>query len=415
MPEAAVMAAGPDRTGLRVAMVAGFLASAGLPLYIHLPGFAAELGLPLATIGALLLAIRVFDCVQDPLLGLLAERWRDRRGLLAAGALAGLGLGLGAIFLGQPGLTGLAVGLVVVFTAYSLGTILFYSQGVALAGGEGSAAHYRLAGWRESGTLAGILAAAILPAVVGTEFGPRAGYAALGLAALLVLPAVLWFGAPLWSVQGPAPDRLRFRDVLTAGAGRLVLLALVNALPVAVTSTLFLFFVNDRLGLPDLAGPYLALFFLAAGLTAPAWSKLAARHGARRVLLPAMALSVLAFASTAALPEGAALAFAAITLASGAALGADMVILPALFARRLEADRLPAALGFGAWAFASKLALALAAGTVLPALQWAGFTPGGPNDAAALSALNVAYAILPLILKLPAIWMVARLSEEASR
>ena len=34
----------------------------------------------------------------------------------------------------------------------------------ALAGGEGSAAHYRLAGWRESGTLAGILAAAILPA-----------------------------------------------------------------------------------------------------------------------------------------------------------------------------------------------------------------------------------------------------------
>jgi len=72
-------------------------------------------------------------------------------------------------------------------------------------------------------------------------------------------------------------------------------------------------------------------------------------------------------------------------------------------------------LGFGAWAFASKLALALAAGTVLPALQWAGFTPGGPNDAAALTALNVAYAILPLILKLPAIWMVARLSEEASR
>lgn len=64
MPEAAVMAAGPDRTGLRVAMVAGFLASAGLPLYIHLPGFAAQLGLPLATIGALLLAIRVFDCVQ---------------------------------------------------------------------------------------------------------------------------------------------------------------------------------------------------------------------------------------------------------------------------------------------------------------------------------------------------------------
>ncbi|MBL9059256.1 MAG: MFS transporter, partial [Mangrovicoccus sp.] len=104
MPEAAVLAAGPDRTGARVALVAGFLASAGLPLYIHLPGFAAELGLPLATIGALLLAIRVFDCVQDPALGLLAERWRDRRGMLAALSLAALGLGMAAIFLGQPGL-----------------------------------------------------------------------------------------------------------------------------------------------------------------------------------------------------------------------------------------------------------------------------------------------------------------------
>ena len=414
MPEAAVLAAGPDRTGPRVALVAAFLASAGLPLYIHLPGFAAELGLPLATIGALLLAIRVFDCVQDPALGLLAERWRDRRGMLAALSLAALGLGMAAIFLGQPGLAGLTGAMVLVFTAYSLGTILFYSQGVALAGGEGSAGHYRLAGWRETGTLAGILAAAILPAAVGAEYGPRAGYAALGAAAVLVLPAVLFFGAPIWTVAGPAPDRLRLADLLTAGAGRLILLALVNALPVAVTSTLFLFFVNDRLGLPDLAGPFLALFFLAAGLTAPLWSRLAARHGARRVLLPAMAVSVLAFAGTAALPEGAALAFAAITLASGAALGADMVILPALFARRLERDRLPAALGFGAWAFAAKLALALAAGTVLPALQLAGFRPGGPNDAAALSALNAAYAILPLILKLPAIWMVARLSDEAA-
>ena len=318
MPEAAVLAAGPDRTGPRIALVAAFLASAGLPLYIHLPGFAAELGLPLGTIGALLLAIRVFDCVQDPALGLLAERMRDRRPALAALAMASLGLGLAAIFLGQPGLRGLATALVLVFTAYSLGTILFYSQGVALAGATGwgadGAAHYRLAGWRESGALAGVLAAAILPAVVGAGYGARAGYAALGAAALLAVPFILWLGGPLWQVRGPAPARIRFADFLSAGAGHLILLALVNALPVAVTSTLFLFFVNDRLGLPDLAGPYLALFFIAAGMTAPGWSRLAARHGARPVLLPAMALSVLAFAGTAALPEGAALAFAAITL-----------------------------------------------------------------------------------------------------
>ena len=91
-----------------------------------------------------------------------------------------------------------------------------------------------------------------------------------------------------------------------------------------------------------------------------------------------------------------------------------MVILPALFSRAARPRPASSALGFGAWAFASKLALALAAGTVLPALQLAGFTPGGPNDAGALAALTVGYAILPLILKLPAIWMVARLTDEAA-
>jgi Na+/melibiose symporter-like transporter len=59
------------------------------------------------------------------------------------------------------------------------------------------------------------------------------------------------------------------------------------------------------------------------------------------------------------------------------------------------------------------MALALAAAIVLPALQYAGFTPSGPNTADALKSLNFLYAVLPCALKLLALAFVARLPKTA--
>src|SRR5688572_7499296 len=63
------------------------LAAAALPVYVHAPKFYSGLGLDLALIGILLLAVRVLDAVSDPLLGLLADRvpqrWGGRKAMLA--------------------------------------------------------------------------------------------------------------------------------------------------------------------------------------------------------------------------------------------------------------------------------------------------------------------------------------------
>ena len=74
-----------------------------------------------------------------------------------------------------------------------------------------------------------------------------------------------------------------------------------------------------------------------------------------------MGLAILSFSGTVALPEGAAVMFAAICIASGAALGGDMVILPALFSARLDAAGLSATGAFGWWGASLKIALAIAA------------------------------------------------------
>jgi Na+/melibiose symporter-like transporter len=400
---------------LTVPAIAAFLASAGIPLYIHLPNFAAELGIGLGTIGYLLFGLRALDFIQDPVLGRIIDRFPAYRQHFAALAFLGMGLGFFIAFVMQPGLIGLVAGLVLVFTAYSLGSILFYGQGAEIVGHAAESDHLRFAGLRETGALGGIVVAAILPGLLGAYFGALQGYALFGLV-LVVASLVIWrFGRSFWRpVVAQTPPQQSFQQLLQPKIFQLLLIGLLNALPVAVTSTLFLFFVESRLQLADLTGVFLLLFFLAAGISAPFWSKLSAGFGARNVLLCAMCFAILAFIGAYLLPVGAAWRFGLISTVSGVALGADMVILPALFANALVQQGVSRGIGFGVWAFAAKLSLALAAALVLPALQYAGFTPAGPNTADALQSLNFLYALLPCGLKLLALAFVARLPKDAA-
>lgn len=392
-------------------LFAALIAMAGLPIYIHAPKFYVDTyGVSLAALGGVLALLRLVDVVQDPVLGWLAEAGRARRGVWVAVAAAIMALAMLGLFAVEPPVAPLvwfAGTLALLFTAFSFLTIVFYGEGVGRAlrldGG-----HVRLAGWREAGSLVGVCIAAVAPVVLGAVMerpfaGFAVGFAVLALAAVLAMRAE-WSGA----VAGDANPVALFRPVLADPlARRLLLLALVNAAPVAVTSTLFLFFVESRLGAAGSEGGLLLLFFLAAAVSTPVWSRLAQVYGAKRMLLAGMGLAIVAFLWAAALGTGDSVAFAVICIASGAALGADMVLLPALFARRLGELGAGESAAFGLWSFVSKLSLALAAAVLLPALQAAGFVSGENNTEAALWALTVCYALVPCALKCLAIALLA--------
>ena len=401
---------------LDVSLFAMLLAAAGLPLYIHLPRFAtAELGLSLSTVGVILIGIRCLDFVQDPLIGRAIDRWRGAHRQFAIIAATGMAAGFLMLFSIPPLFKTeiwLTLALIVVFTAYSLGSILFYGQSAAIAGSGAARDMYRLAGFREAGMITGIILAAIAPLAIAGITGAESGYAGFGLVLAVIAILIALKTRGMWRHAATPEAPLTFAALRSSGGAQLLVLAFVNSLPVAITSTLFLFFVEDGLKLPDLSGPFLILFFLAAGLSVPLWSRLVSQYGAQRVLVPAMTLAILCFAGAALLPSGAAVGFAVICLASGAALGADMVILPALFATTLSRAGLQAGQAFGVWSFAAKSSLALSALILLPALEFSGFTPGGENNAVALSALTFAYAVLPCILKVFAILLVFRLPQE---
>ncbi|HKL65994.1 MAG TPA: MFS transporter [Roseovarius sp.] len=388
------------------ALFAGMLAAAGLPVYIHAPKvYADEYGVSLAALGTVLFALRLIDVVQDPALGWLAARsarWRGAAVSVAAATIAGGMLGLFAVAPPLAPLLWFALMLTLVFSAFSFLTICMYAEGVGAADRLSGAGHLRLARWRETGALLGICAAATAPTLLG-------GYAgfALAFAGLVLLAWLAMTGQ--WQGGGGTAAPTGFGTVLRdARARRLLAVALVNAAPVAVTSTLFLFFVESRLAAEGWEGPFLVLFFLSAACAAPLWGMLAERHGTKRMLLLAMGLSIAAFGWAITLGAGDLVAFAVICVVSGAATGADMTLLPALFARRMAVIAPGGAEGFGLWAFVSKFTLALAAVAVLPALEAGGFRAGGENGAQALWLLALFYGGLPCLLKLGAIALLLR-------
>lgn len=84
--------------GIRYGFLGFPLAFCALPLYVLLPNlYAREYGVPLLTLGVILLGSRLLDAFIDPFIG----RWCDQlyarsiRAVLAVGALAALVLGAG--------------------------------------------------------------------------------------------------------------------------------------------------------------------------------------------------------------------------------------------------------------------------------------------------------------------------------
>lgn len=422
----------PWRTGLAYGGLAAPLAFVSLPLYVNLPyHYASVAGAPLAGLGAVLLATRALDAVVDPAIGRQADRLL-RQGVRPAWRAAALGsllmaLGFGALWHPPRGseaamLGWLAGSLLVCTLAYSFVTILHQAWGTRWGGQPAWRA--RVTAWREGATLAGVLLASVLPAVMGLD--ATGAVLALGLAlGLMGLYRLRAPGAPVLPVPlvpqpaGPASAALAPAASPWADAAfrRLLAIFMLNGVAAAVPATLLPFFVADRLQAPALQPLLLLCFFGAAALGLPLWVKAVSRWGLAPSWRAGMLASVLAFGFTPWLGAGDCMAFALICLASGLALGADLALPGALLTGVIhESGQGGRGEGryLGWWTCATKLNLALAAGLALPLLSAAGYRSGG-TDPAGLQALAWAYGGLPCLLKLAAallLWRAERLHSS---
>lgn len=408
------------RQGVRYGALGLPLAFVALPLYVVLPNhYATEFGIPLGTLGAVLLGARALDAVVDPLIGRAADGWLARGGrrawwviLMAAVVLAA---GFAALFFPQVQgesalLVWCALTLTVTYLGYSVVTVVHQSWGARLGGDAPQRA--RIVAWREGLALVGVLVASVLPSLAGMAVTAVVFAVVLAIGVLFLRAARE--PAPSDPSTQPVSMRLPFA---TPAFRRLLAVYLVNGIASAVPATLVLFFIRDRLQASSFEPLFLASYFAAGALSIPLWVRAVRWWGLERAWLISMALAIVVFSGATTLGAGDVVAFTIVCTLSGIALGADLTLPSAILAgviQRAGHGEQSEGAYFGWWNFATKLNLALAAGVALPALSWFGYAPGSTSPQA-LSALTTAYCLLPCLLKAGAAGLLYTLLIRNSR
>ena len=391
------------------------LAMAALPVYVHLPKlYAGELGMPLALIGGILLAARLLDALQDPLLGYLSDRCTRLplgRGLPIVLGLPLLACGFVGLFhppqANQLGLAiWLIVNLLIVYIGFSAASISYFAMGADLS--DDYHERTRVTATRSAFGLLGVLFAAAAPGLLGSDEASGLALFSLLFVPTLIVAAFVTLrhtprpvimavpSATLRTILLPLRDA-KFRWLM----GVFVLSGIAGAIP----GTLILFFVDDIVQRSDLAGVFLGLYFVFGALGMPIWIGASRRLGKRNAWIGGMFLAVVAFVWAYFLRAGDVVPFAVVCALSGIAYGAELAIPPSMLADMVDAQaqrerQRPDGVYFGLWQMIEKFNLAAAAGIALPLLAWSGYEPGAVQHHA--GSLAAVYALLPCAVKLAA-------------
>jgi glycoside/pentoside/hexuronide:cation symporter, GPH family len=398
------------------------LAMAALPIYVNVPKFYSDvIGLNLTAIGGLLLIARVFDAVQDPLLGhwsdLVRDTWLGRYIFVAIGAPI-LALSMLGLFsppaLSQSAMAWWLVGmLMLVYTAFSMMQISYQAYGAEVS--HDPVQRTRITAFREGMSLIGVFLAAALPQVLSDKFGAREGYAIFAwvfipFVILLVLGTIIFSPKPAVRVQAATENAFRamIKPLKNSRFKRLLIVFVFNGIAASIPATLVLFFIEDVIQKPGMTAAFLIAYFAAGALGMPLWVWLSKRMGKARAWLVGMVLSIVAFVWAFLLQPGDVTPFMIICIMSGLGLGADLALPPSILADVIDDDE-RAGLGrnegsyFGLWNLVTKMNLALAAGIALPTLALLGYQPKATTSPQALMYLSATYALLPCVLKFGAI------------
>lgn len=401
------------------------LAFAGLPLYVHAPDFyTRDLGMNIGLIGIILLAVRLFDAIQDPIIGYISDKHTTKRYLIVAFGSATLLAGLGAVFLGPqasiPVSIWFAVSMLLATTGFSIVTI-----NLNMIGGfwhDQPEQRTRISAWREAFGLVGLLIAAVLPAALQKTYPAEEAFKIL----LYIFGGMLVLGFIIFTrfisrisprhimSQTHSKKRLSFFSILKSEDRGFFLVCFLTHLAAAMPGVMVLFFIRDYLGTDSLSGLFLFLYFIAGAALMPVWVKLSKSIGKEQAWLSSMLLAVFTFIWACGLQPGDAFSYGIICVLSGMALGADLALPPSIIADRVNVRKSEAEATqyYALIAFIPKVALAIASGIAFLTLEYLGFVAGKENPPIVMQGLIILYALIPCLIKLTAAYTLWRLNKR---
>jgi Na+/melibiose symporter-like transporter len=442
---------------------------AALPVVLNVSHFYGEvLKVPLGIMGLIFIAARVIDAIQDPVIGLISDKFTHRgpRGRLTFVALM-LPLMIGGFYmLFHPPESlftdstllalWLFVALFIVHLGYAGVSISYHAHGAELTDDYNE--RTRVTVGREVFGLMGMTLAVVLPTIFTARLGDHSGYVYMGL---VFIPIALAFALPtlLWSPPSVHPPVVRenpeihvryFRDWLVSLAPvlarptrnmenstslrtlvpffapmknrlfrRLLLVFIINGSALGVAVSVMLFYVEHVLkGNKTQAGIILLVYFGAAALSVPMWLVLSRRYTKTVAWFIAMVMTVVAMSLAVFLGAGDFALFLPIAVITGLGIGADYGLPPSVLADIINAPEGKDTQGdtgayFGLWALSTKLATAVGAAGSLPVAALLGFNPSRGEYSS--SALIFVYIALPVVIKIVAALLIWYIRIEAER
>ncbi|MCY3750195.1 MAG: MFS transporter [Gammaproteobacteria bacterium] len=413
------MRSATGRTSLLAYMLPAVpLAMLGMPLIIYVPPFyAAELGLELAAVGGIFFIARAWDAVTDPLIGFFSDQTRASWGRRKPWIVIGTPLLMVTLylFLSPPvsvSKTYLFVVALVFYIAWTTVQIPYLSWGAELS--RDYAVRTRINGYRETGTMIGVILATLLPVLFLREENPALrDILWVYVAFLLVLIPLSVFTAaavtPKTSfVESGRHGLLSTLKLLSENKPylRLVIGIFFLWLGGSVMNASLIFTFEHILEMPRSAFLKFVLIQYVIGiLCLPLWVRFGNRFGRHRALvwggfgyLAVQPLYLL-------VAPGDFSQLLLVALVHGPIISVIWVMPPALVADTIEYGMMKggsddAAIYMAVYNFIVKVAFAGGVGIALPLLGVLGFQPAGGNDAQALQGLVFVGLFLPGIIGL---------------
>ncbi|WP_242153577.1 MFS transporter [Sphingomonas sp. BAUL-RG-20F-R05-02] len=414
--------AGPPLKPLARAALAGAsvpMAMLTLPLVVNVPEyFGNAIGLDLALVGTIFMAVRVLDIVIDPLLGVAMDATRTRWGRFRPWLLIGLPVLIaGTVMLFMPphnvGGAYLVIGLILAYAGWSILSLAQLSLAAGLV--RGYADRARIYAWIQAAFLGGVCLVMLLPLAMG-RIANDAGTALSAMGWLIIGAAVpLTLMAAALVPERPhvsARDRLGVGGYLQlirrSAVVRLVTADLLFGLGFGVASAVLVFFFISAKGLErSTIGVLLIAQMGTAVVAMPLLGALAARVG-KQVALASCGIVSFVLCPTMLLVPHHDLVLSAVVMAIWGVFYGGVSFLPrAMMADAADELKLEQgvdrtgvlyALLISSW----KLGGAFSVGLSYILLDWIGYVPklGVANSAQALRGVQMLFAGTPAVMGL---------------
>ena len=391
-----------NKSLISYSLLAFCLSFIGLPIYIYLPNYYADnFSVSLKTMAIILLFTRLVDTIQDPIFGIVSDKFSHLKKRIICYFSPLLGVSFLLLFYPLT-ISNIEVWLIIfLITTYSLFSIIYINyQSYAVSFSKDYHLKTKIISYREVFFILGIIFAAVSPAILFKYFEETNSFFFIGLvylALIIVFAIIFYFQAPNnnYQIEVNSGD---FKKILQKPILRkYFVIFFLNSISSSIPAVLILFFVENVINAKQLVGVFLLLYFSGLLLGVMFWTKLSKILNDKvKTFVISITFTVFIFGWCYFLGEGDIFLYGAICILSGIGFGGDFALAYSILTDLIQKHKLQnnESTIFGITNFIIKASLTITSSILI---YFIGSLEGSPDNKKQF--ISFSYALMPIIFR----------------